>query len=370
MIRIAFVLLTGFLMLGGVAGITTTAAAQGIQQSDEAQPRAAWPSAAPAAENAQPKPAWGARSGGDAAPAAPPPQAQKGWWQTILALQQKFFRQMGDALKNFKSTGTLTASWALVTVSFLYGVFHAAGPGHGKAVISSYVLANGATVRRGVILSFLAALVQALSAIGLVSVLAVALNAAGLEIRQIAQRFELASGVLITLAGLWLLTAYVWRRFLVNAPVPALAHAHAGHAHHHGHAHDHHHHDENCGCGHAHMPDPRDLEKDWSLGKAAAIVLAVGIRPCSGAIFILVFALTQGLYWAGIGATFAMALGTAMTVSVLATAAVMFRNATLRYSGSRWTTGIYDTAAIAGSCLVIFFGIGLLLNSLGPVRPF
>ena len=118
------------------------------------------------------------------------------------------------------------------------------------------------------------------------------------------------------------------------------------------------------------MPDPRDLEKDWSLGKAAAIVLAVGIRPCSGAIFILVFALTQGLYWAGIGATFAMALGTAMTVSVLATAAVMFRNATLRYSGSRWTTGIYDTAAIAGSCLVIFFGIGLLLNSLGPVRPF
>jgi ABC-type nickel/cobalt efflux system permease component RcnA len=118
------------------------------------------------------------------------------------------------------------------------------------------------------------------------------------------------------------------------------------------------------------MPDPRDLEKDWSLGKAAAIVLAVGIRPCSGAIFILVFALTQGLYWAGIGATFAMALGTAITVSALAILAVMFRDATLQYSSSRWTTGLYDVAAIAGSCLVIFFGVGLFLSSLGPVRPF
>jgi ABC-type nickel/cobalt efflux system permease component RcnA len=287
-------------------------------------------------------------------------------------MQQQFFRQMGDALKSFKSEGFFSASWALITVSFLYGVFHAAGPGHGKAVISSYVLANGATVRRGVSLSFLAALVQALSAIGIVSVLAVALNAAGLEIRQIAQRFEVASGVLITLAGIWLLTAYVWRRFLASAsaPAPAMAHAHAGHTHHHDHGYHHHHHDENCGCGHAHMPDPRDLEKDFSLGKAAAIVLAVGIRPCSGAIFILVFALTQGLYWAGIGATFAMALGTAITVSALAILAVMFRDATLQYSSSRWTTGLYDVAAIAGSCLVIFFGVGLFLSSLGPVRPF
>ncbi|MGF1620139.1 MAG: nickel/cobalt transporter [Rhodomicrobiaceae bacterium] len=358
-------------------GFETTAAAQGVEQSGEAPPRAAWPSPAQS-QDAQPKaapaPAWGARPAtGPAAEAAPP--ARGGWWQSMLAMQQQFFRQMGDALKSFKSESFFSASWALITVSFLYGVFHAAGPGHGKAVISSYVLANGATVRRGVSLSFLAALVQALSAIGIVSVLAVALNAAGLEIRQIAQRFEVASGLLITLAGLWLLTAYVWRRFLVSAPAPILAHAHAGHPHHHDHGHDHHHHhhhhhDENCGCGHAHMPDPRDLEKDFSIAKAAAIVLAVGIRPCSGAIFILVFALTQGLYWAGIGATFAMALGTAITVSALAIAAVMFRSATLQYAGSRWTTGLYDVAAIAGSCLVIFFGVGLFLSSLGPVRPF
>ncbi|MBX2806228.1 MAG: nickel/cobalt transporter [Hyphomicrobiales bacterium] len=283
-------------------------------------------------------------------------------------MQQKFFRQMGAALKSFKESGTLAASWTLITISFLYGVFHAAGPGHGKAVISSYVLANGSTMRRGVVLSFAAGLVQAFSAITIVSIFAVALNATGIEIRLVAQRFEIASGALITLAGFWLLGMYLWRRFKVVEPALGLAHAGEGHGHsNHGH---HHHHDENCGCGHAHMPDPRDLEDNWSLRKAAMIVLAVGIRPCSGAIFILIFALTQGLYWAGILSTFAMALGTAITVSALAIAAVLFRGATLRYASSRWTIVLYDLAAIAGSCLVIFFGVGLFLSSMGPTRPF
>jgi nickel/cobalt exporter len=327
------------------------------------------------AETDAPKPAWGARPGGTGAPSAfaRPEAPSAGWWQSILDMQQKFFRQMGDALKSFKDSGSLAASWTLITISFLYGVFHAAGPGHGKAVISSYVLANGATMRRGVVLSFAAGFVQAISAIAIVSIFAVALNATGIEIRLIAQRFEIASGALITLAGLWLLSAYLWRRFRVAEPALAHAHAHAGHGHlhhHHHHGHDHHHHDENCGCGHAHMPDPRELEKDWSLRKAAAIVLAVGIRPCSGAIFILIFALTQGLYWAGILSTFAMALGTAITVSVLAAGAVLFRSATLRYASSRWTMALYDIAAVGGSCLVIFFGVGLFLASIGPARPF
>lgn len=118
------------------------------------------------------------------------------------------------------------------------------------------------------------------------------------------------------------------------------------------------------------MPDPRELETGWSLRKAAVIVLAVGIRPCSGAIFILIFALMQGLYWTGILSTFAMAFGTALTVSALATGAVLFRSATLHYASSRWTGALYDIAAIAGSCLVILFGAGLLLSSLGPARPF
>jgi len=341
----------------------------------QAAPRAAWPSAAPNQDT--PKAAWpAARPDGAAAPNsdAAPGRGAGSWWQLLLDVQHKLHRQLAEAVKSLKSEGSVGAGFILVAISFLYGVFHAAGPGHGKAVISSYVLANGATVRRGITLSFLAAIVQAITAIAIVSVLAIFLNAAGIQIRNVAQRFETASGLLIALTGLWLLALYLRRRV---SPVPSAfvqadanphAHDHGGHTHGHGDAH--HHQDEACGCGHAHMPDAAAIGKNWSLSNAAAIVFAIGIRPCTGAILVLVFALTQGLFWAGVGATFAMAIGTAITVSTLAVLAVGSRDLALRFAGSRWTTGIYDVAAIGGSLLVMLLGAGLFWSSLGPAKPF
>lgn len=338
-------------------------------------PRAAWPPAAPN-QNA-PKAAWpAARPDGAAAPNAnaAPGRGAGSWWQLLLDVQHRLHRQLAEAVKSLKTEGSLGAGFILVAVSFLYGVFHAAGPGHGKAVISSYVLANGATVRRGITLSFLAAIVQAGTAIAIVSILAIFLNAAGIQIRNVAQRFETASGLLIALTGLWLLALYLRRRIspapaaFVQADVHPHAHDHGGHTHGHGDAH--HHHDEAYSCGHAHMPDAAAIGKNWSLSNAAAMVLAIGIRPCTGAILVLVFALTQGLFWAGVGATFAMAIGTAITVSALAVLAVGSRDLALRFAGSRWTTGIYDVAAIGGSLLVMLLGAGLFWSSLGPAKPF
>ena len=69
-------------------------------------------------------------------------------------------------LRNAKADGS--AVWGLLGLSFLYGIFHAAGPGHGKAVISSYVVANEETWRRGVVLSFASALLQAFVAVAFV----------------------------------------------------------------------------------------------------------------------------------------------------------------------------------------------------------
>src|SRR5262249_27248091 len=82
-----------------------------------------------------------------------------GW---IFAKQAEFYRQFSGLIRAAKSDGT--AAWSLFALSFLYGAFHAAGPGHGKAVISSYLVANEQTWRRGVVLSFASALLQALVA--------------------------------------------------------------------------------------------------------------------------------------------------------------------------------------------------------------
>ncbi|HWP14137.1 MAG TPA: nickel transporter, partial [Xanthobacteraceae bacterium] len=100
-----------------------------------------------------------------APPPAPPPEGIMGW---LLAKQAEFYRLLSGAIRNAKTDGS--AAWLLMGLSFAYGIFHAAGPGHGKAVISSYLVANEETWKRGITLSFASALVQALVAIAVVGI--------------------------------------------------------------------------------------------------------------------------------------------------------------------------------------------------------
>ena len=85
------------------------------------------------------------------------------------------------------------------------------------------------------------------------------------------------------------------------------------------HDHGHHHHDHAEGEACNHIVDAKELAGPFDWRKVLAVVFSVGVRPCTGAILVLVFALTQGMFWAGVAATFAMAFGTAITVAALAT---------------------------------------------------
>ena len=120
------------------------------------------------------------------------------------------------------------------------------------------------------------------------------------------------------------------------------------------------------------MVDVRQLAGAVSWRKMMAVVFSVGIRPCTGAILVLVFALTQGLFWAGVAATFAMALGTAITVAALATLAVGSRELALKLGGgnSAWTNMVWSTCAIGGATIILLFGLIMFAASLGPARPF
>lgn len=308
------------------------------------------------------------RPGTPAPQAAPSPPT--GFWYRVRAIQNDLHRRLAVAIHRLKRGEGLAAAWFLAGISFFYGVVHAVGPGHGKAVISSYVVANERTVRRGITLSFLASVVQALSAVALVGLLAVALNAAGVRIKAVAAQLETASYALIAVIGAWLL--YSQLRALWRRRVPAIP-ASAGHAHHHGGAQAHHSHGHgHDDCGHAHMPDANEVAQASDWRSAAAIILAVGLRPCTGAIVVLVFALANGLFWAGVGATFAMSLGTAITVSALAVLAVGSRDLALRLAGpeSAWADRILAIAAVGGSALVLLIGAVLFAGSLGPARPF
>jgi ABC-type nickel/cobalt efflux system permease component RcnA len=305
----------------------------------------------------------------------------------VFDKQQSLQRTLAMSVKSLK-TDPLGGALTLALLSFIYGVLHAVGPGHGKTIISSYVVANEETVRRGVIISFIAAGLQALSAVVLVSVLLIALGATGLQVNAWSNQLESISYAMIALVGVYLLAGQlrgVWRRRRQQyAPVTIVEardahglsdhdrhashdHHHHGHDHHHG---DHHHHAPGEACDH--IVDAKQLAGPFSWRKVMAVVFAVGIRPCTGAILVLVFALTQGLFWAGVAATFSMALGTAITVAALATLALGSRELALKLGGanSPWATMVWTTCAIGGATIILLFGLIMFAASLGPTRPF
>src|SRR6202043_1906262 len=194
-----------------------------------------------------------------------------GW---LLAKQSEFYHQMSATIRAAKSDGS--AVWTLLAISFAYGIFHAVGPGHGKAVISSYLVANQETMRRGIVLSFASALMQSLVAVVIVGICAWLLNATARTMCGAEKVIEIASYALIAAFGarlVWTKGGGFLRALQAQQLVPAMAlaaavphdHAVQGHDHHHDHAHasvahdhghdhgdhDHDHvHDEHCGHSH------------------------------------------------------------------------------------------------------------------------
>jgi nickel/cobalt transporter (NicO) family protein len=369
--------------------------------------------------------------------------------------QQEFYRSLTGALKAMRTDGS--KMWVLIGLSFAYGIFHAAGPGHGKAVISSYMLANEVALKRGILLAFVSAFLQAFTAIVMMTLLFLVLRGTAINMTNATWFLEIASYALISCFGAWLLwkkASPPLRRLFASRPAHSLsaaaqrvahvhdhthddhphhdhAHVHTHHDHHdhgahdhdhgdhaqdpdqddhhgdldHGHkhtlgsgpavmavaapvaaltapaGHDHapghshhhhsygHHHDHEHGddCGHLHAPDPAMLSGDrFDWRTAWSAVAAVGLRPCSGALIVLTFAFLNGLWAGGILSVLAMAVGTGITVAILATIAVTAKNIAVKLAGAdgRVGSGIHTAIEIAGAAFVLIVGLLLLSASL------
>lgn len=259
-----------------------------------------------------------------------------GW---IAAQQSAFYRALSAAIRAAKTDDS--AFLSLAGLSFAYGVFHAAGPGHGKAVISSYLVATGEGFRRGVTLSALAALAQAITAITVVGVFALLIGATSVAIGAATYWLEAASYAAIVLLGLIL----VWRkgRGFVRALQGRSSHVHGP------------------DCAHEHGVDPTLVEGRLDWRRAGAAVLAIGLRPCTGALVVLVFAAAQGLAWAGVAATFAMAAGTAVTVALIAALAVGAKAAALRIAAARPGPGALAISGFEAMAAMVILGFGVLM---------
>ena len=318
-----------------------------------------------------------------------------GIWLGLMQAQRDLTQAMTGAVRRLKTGDPIASTAFLGFISFLYGVLHAVGPGHGKFVISSYALANRQTMRRGIALSFMAALVQALSAIALVAVVTAVLKAGSIQMRATEAWLETLSWALIAGVGGWLLWRQAspllvgWRRAATQQRHRLSSHhgrldtcdhdhrhddhGHGNHEHEHAetsHVHDAPHgHDEQC--GHVHVPEPSALAGPWSWRDAWMLALSIGIRPCTGAILVLIFASSIGLFWAGVFAAFAMAIGTALTIALLVAMAVGSRDLAARWAGGDaiWAGRLERTVGLVGAVLVLAIGLAGFVGSLTAATP-
>lgn len=276
----------------------------------------------------------------------------------LVAWQRDFHRALTLAITGLSGTPS-PATWAtLLGISFGYGVFHAAGPGHGKAVLTTYLLSHGGARRRALALSFAASLLQGLVAIGLVVGLVHGLGWLTRQAMGSVAWVEQVSFIMVTLLGAWLCWRAL-RQLRGGAAVPEVAPVEG---HHRPHVHDA---DHAC-CGGHHHVDPQRAG-DWRT--ALVTVMAIGIRPCSGGVLLLGAATLLDNFMVGVAAVLVMALGTALTVSALALASVFARGWAEQRLAARITDHrigrLLGWTALAGGLAIMVLGVSLTVTGVG-----
>tara|TARA_B100000686_G_C16706277_1_gene926460 strand:- start:479 stop:1456 length:978 start_codon:yes stop_codon:yes gene_type:complete len=285
----------------------------------------------------------------------------------IYKEQSSYTRRLAAAVRILRDTASEEAFFTLMGIGFAYGIFHAVGPGHGKAVITTYALTHETSGTRTAGLASASALVQGFTAIAIVGglhlLLQGSLRRSALAVDDIMDPISFAAvsavGLYFTFRG-----SRALYRSIKNPNgkhgtlINTMEHSQDG-------AHNH-------GCHH-HLVTPQQAEQASTWSRAAMVTIAVGVRPCSGAIVVLILSFALGLIWSGIAAVLAMSMGTAITVSALALGAQSIRIPLMRLIGAGGFSASTFTASFAllGGVAIAFIGASLLYGSLiTPAHPF
>lgn len=258
---------------------------------------------------------------------------------TLASLQRQAMATLRDQVDAIQTGQGVEPVFALVAIAFLYGIVHAAGPGHGKFVVGGFFLSRRAKIAQGIGLSAAISFIQALSAVLLVAVFTVAVDAGSRRLLENANLLETLSYGLIALLGVGL----AWNAFKKKSC------CHAPHEH-------------GPTCSHAQQHRQKTTFKEL-----LASSLAVGIRPCTGAVMILLFTFANQIAWAGVMATFAMALGSMITVSAVSLGAIGAHSALSRLAGSTKAWELARQAGgVAAGLLIALAGAAMMAASLTP----
>ena len=304
----------------------------------------------------------------------------QGLWQPlvgeIITQQRTLHRGLASAMMALSRREGVGDWLDLIVLSLGYGVFHALGPGHGKAVVATYLLTQRAALLRGLIMTASAALLQGVVAIVMVTILVLGFGWLTREAMAGTVWIEKASFAAVTALGLWLMVRAgrglqsLQSKALLSASsedtvqpgilrlIPAqpgkasvvtpLNHVGSG----------------PCHCGRTHHIDPMTSGRRWR--EMTAAILSIGLRPCSGAVMVLGVAAMLGFWWAGVLAVLAMSVGTALSTSVLAALTVLARRHmahVFQRTDRRRPLELGYLLALLGGALIMLLGIALLISA-------
>ncbi|NBI40613.1 zinc transporter permease subunit ZevB [[Haemophilus] felis] len=288
------------------------------------------------------------------------------------ALWQRDFNQLLSFYLREIQQDSFRAGLLLILLSFAYGVLHAIGPGHGKFVIGTYLSTHSSQFNNCIRLTLLSSLMQGIVAIGATSILVVLLNVSSNYFKLSQLWLERVAFLMLFMLGLFWCYQSI-RKFYKGLSKPKIQikglslqpqsafrvgksiSTFQG--------------EQQCGCGHQHLPNQQQLDRATSVKDQFFLILTIGMRPCSGAIFILFLAYMLDLYWWGIVATLAMSLGTGITLSAFGLLVRYARNSAIHlghwYDSSKdWKQYAGVLARFAAGAILMFFAVSLFYGTL------
>lgn len=299
------------------------------------------------------------------------------WPQMLLnsiIWQRSLHQHLAEILQQV-SLHPARAGLSLTLFSLIYGVVHAVGPGHGKVVITTYLATHPSKLKTSLKLTFASAVVQGVMAVLLVTLVLGVLQLSSRQLHQTSFWMEKGSFALVILLGVilcWRAVCQLVRRIAATQKqariqIQRLRPVDAGHQH-----------DAHCGCGHLHVPNDSQLAAEGGWRTQAAVVLAMGLRPCSGAIMVLLFSKVIGVYLWGVISALVMALGTSLTVSLVGFLVFYSRELAMKLSARRGPSpGLqlgWPLLALSGGIILILAGVVLYQTNVsafgGGIGPF
>ncbi|WP_369685708.1 nickel/cobalt transporter [Photobacterium toruni] len=267
-------------------------------------------------------------------------------WPTMLMESIKWQRNINGQLSDllYDAQQNITAAYSLAGLSFLYGIFHSLGPGHGKVIVTTYLATNPAKIKASLIMTIISAFVQAIVAITLVSILLLFFKSSMRQVNDTADQLISYSFMAMLLLGVIVIYRSLRQAWQLKM------------------AQQHHNHGSECGCGHKHFANADEINNASSLREYIVIIFSIGIRPCTGAILVLLFANMVGLYWLGIISAILMAVGTALTTSAIALLTLSSKKIVSHYlaTNERQRPMTRIIIKLLGGILLVLLGLLLL----------